>query len=65
MTYREMLSQRVAAISVSESPDMPVLGFQSFPQESLERLEESAFPARRAHHTVTSVGKNDNDCVRR
>jgi hypothetical protein len=27
MTYREMLSQRVAAISVSESPDMPVLGF--------------------------------------
>ena len=27
MAYREVLSQRVAAISVSESPDMPALGF--------------------------------------
>jgi H+/gluconate symporter-like permease len=26
MTYREVLSQRVIAISTSESPDMPVLG---------------------------------------
>ena len=26
MTYREMLSQHVIAISTSDSPDMPVLG---------------------------------------
>ena len=26
MTYREMLSQHIIAISTSDSPDMPVLG---------------------------------------